>query len=126
MDSEFRTALVSVVSLWQSTERDGTPNVSVPIDKLEGFLTHLAMVEERNSTLQADTAVLASENDFLRSKISSLESMLLSKTAAVADLEMKLQTTRALYEAAAFQMQANAQRMDAAEMKLDELLTGDE
>lgn len=121
MDNEFLASLVSVVSLWQSTERDGNPNVCLPIVKLEGLLLHLEMTEERNSTLQSDAAVLASENEFLRSKVSSLEGMLLSKTAAVVELELKLQATKVVGDAAMFQMRANAERMDTAEMRLDAL-----
>jgi hypothetical protein len=52
MDSEFLKALQSCVELWVATGRDGEPNVSVPMSKLEGFLDHLAAV-----TLERDAAL---------------------------------------------------------------------
>lgn len=59
MDTEFLKALQSSVNLWIDTERAGTPNVCVPIDKLEGFLAHLADLESRGhaNKVVADAAL---------------------------------------------------------------------
>lgn len=97
MDTEFLASLVSVVSLWQSTERDGNPNVCLPIVKLEGLLLHLE----------------------------AIESDLIGHKLLIAELELKLQATKTVADAATFQMQANAERMDTAEMKLSVLLGED-
>lgn len=100
MDSEFLQSIHGVIGVWNETGRDGTPNVCVPIDKLEGFVDHLADVEKHR-------ALFAQDVDDLN--------------ALVDDLKLKLESTKTVADAALFQMQANAERMDTAELRLGAL-----